>query len=160
MLLEVISWHMRRIIPPTKTRPWLRTILCPASLWRVGEGVWLMLGTPPNMLMLMSTRFTMSEINSGLHKPSINKGLVKSNSWLSLLSQLSRISFRLFGLHPTGLLCPWDSPGKNTGVGCRFLLQGIFLSQGSNLHLLHWQEDSLPLSHLGYFFNLKRADDL
>lgn len=39
-----------------------------------------MLGTPPNMLMLMSTRFTMSEINSGLHKPSINKGLVKSNS--------------------------------------------------------------------------------
>ena len=25
------------------------------------------------------------------------------------------------------LLCPWDSPGKNTGVGCHFLLQGIFL---------------------------------
>ena len=34
------------------------------------------------------------------------------------------------------LLCPWDSPGKNTGVGCHFLLQGIFLTQGSNLHLL------------------------
>ena len=33
-------------------------------------------------------------------------------------------------------LCPWDSPGKNTGVGCRFLLQGIFLTQGSNLRLL------------------------
>ena len=33
-------------------------------------------------------------------------------------------------------LCPWDSPGKNTGVGCRALLQGIFLTQGSNLHLL------------------------
>ena len=29
------------------------------------------------------------------------------------------------------------------------LLQGIFLTQGSNLHLLHWQADSLPLSHLG-----------
>ena len=45
-------------------------------------------------------------------------------------------------------LCPWDSPGKNTGVGCHFLLQGIFPTQGSNLclvHLLHWQEDSLPL---------------
>ena len=26
----------------------------------------------------------------------------------------------------TRLLCPWDSPGKNTGVGCHFLLQGIF----------------------------------
>ena len=30
------------------------------------------------------------------------------------------------------LLCPWESPGKNTGVGCHALLQGIFLTQGSN----------------------------
>ena len=36
------------------------------------------------------------------------------------------------GLYPTRLLCPWDSPGRNTGVGCHFLLQGIFLTQGSN----------------------------
>ena len=40
-------------------------------------------------------------------------------------------------------------PGKNTGVGCHFLLQGILLTQGLNLHLLHWQVDSLPQSHLG-----------
>ena len=39
-----------------------------------------------------------------------------------------------------------DFPGKNTGLGCHFLLQGIFLTQGSNLHLLHWQVDSLPLA--------------
>ena len=32
-------------------------------------------------------------------------------------------SVRLHGLQPTRLLCPWDSPGKNTGVGCHFLLQ-------------------------------------
>ena len=32
---------------------------------------------------------------------------------------------------------------------CHFLLQGIFLTQGSNLHLLHWQVGSLPQSHLG-----------
>ena len=41
--------------------------------------------------------------------------------------------------------CLWDSPGKNTGVGCHALLQGIFLTQGSNLHLLyllHWQAGS------------------
>ena len=50
---------------------------------------------------------------------------------------------------PSGLLCPWDFPGKNTGVGCHLLLQGIFLTQGSNLCLLHWQAGSLPLSHLG-----------
>ena len=43
-------------------------------------------------------------------------------------------------------------PGKNTGMGCHFLLQEIFPTQGSNLHLfslLHWQEDSLPLAPPG-----------
>ena len=56
------------------------------------------------------------------------------------------------GLKPTRLLCPWDFPGKNPGVGCHFLLQGIFLTQGSNLcllHLLHHQVDPLILHHLG-----------
>ena len=50
------------------------------------------------------------------------------------------------------LLCSWDSAGKNTGVGCHFLLQGIFLIQGSNPHLLclsHWQAGSLPLALSG-----------
>ena len=47
------------------------------------------------------------------------------------------------------LLCPWDFPGKNTGVSCHFLLQGIFQTQGSNPCLLHWQADSLPLCHQG-----------
>ena len=51
------------------------------------------------------------------------------------------------GLSPARLLCLWDSLGKNTGVGCHVLLQGIFLTQGLNSSLLHWQEDSLPLSH-------------
>ena len=43
------------------------------------------------------------------------------------------------GLKSTKLLCPWNFPGKNTGVDCHFLLQWIFLIQGSNLCLLHWQ---------------------
>ena len=38
---------------------------------------------------------------------------------------------------PVRLLCSWDSPSKNTGLGCHFLLQGIFLTQGPNPHLLH-----------------------
>ena len=46
-------------------------------------------------------------------------------------------------------LCPRDLPDKNTGVGCHFLLQEIFLTQGSNLHLLHLQADSLLLSYQG-----------
>ena len=58
-----------------------------------------------------------------------------------------------YGLEPSRLLCPWDSPGKNTRVGCHALLQGIFLTQGLNLYLLcllHWQAGSLPLArHLG-----------
>ena len=48
-------------------------------------------------------------------------------------------------------LYPWDFPGRNTGVGCHFLLQGIFPSQESNPRLLHWQADSLLLSHQGSF---------
>ena len=41
-------------------------------------------------------------------------------------------SLRPHGQYPARLLCPWDFPGKNTGVGSDFLLQGIFLTQGSN----------------------------
>ena len=42
-----------------------------------------------------------------------------------------------------------DSPGENTGVGCHSPLQVIFLIQGSNSCLLHWQADSVPLCYLG-----------
>ena len=56
------------------------------------------------------------------------------------------------GLQPTRLLCLWNFPGKNAGVCCHSLLQGIFPTQGLNLHLLcflHLQACSLSLSHLG-----------
>jgi len=56
-------------------------------------------------------------------------------------------SLQPHGLKPARLLWPWNFLGKNTGVGCHFLLQGIFPTQGSNPHLpclLHWQADSLP----------------
>ena len=51
------------------------------------------------------------------------------------------------GLSPASLLCPWDSSGKNTGVVCRFLLQGIFLTQGSNPGLLHCSQIVYHLSY-------------
>ena len=41
-------------------------------------------------------------------------------------------SLQPYGLKPTRLLCPQDSPGKNNGVGCHAPFQGIFLTQGSN----------------------------
>ena len=45
------------------------------------------------------------------------------------------------------ILLSMGFPGKNTGVGCHFLLQRIFATQGWNSCLLHWQAASLPLSH-------------
>ena len=53
------------------------------------------------------------------------------------------------GLRPASLLCPWDSPGKNTGMNSHFLLQGIFQTQGSNPGLLHWRQILYCLSHQG-----------
>ena len=59
-----------------------------------------------------------------------------------------RLSVILWTVYPPRLLYPWDSPGKNTGVGCHAPLPGIFPKQGSIphlLHLLHWQVGSLRL---------------
>ena len=53
------------------------------------------------------------------------------------------------GQQPTRLRCPWDFPGKNTGVGWHFLLQGILPTQGSNLSLLHCRQTLSCLSHQG-----------
>ena len=52
------------------------------------------------------------------------------------------------------LLCPWDFPGKNTGVGCHFPRQGIFLTHGSNprlLRLLPWQYVITVCDHISIF---------
>ena len=47
----------------------------------------------------------------------------------------------------TRLLCPWNSLGKDTGMGHHYLLQGIFLTQGSNLGLLHCRQILYCLNH-------------
>ena len=75
-------------------------------------------------------------------------GLAANRVWL----------FWPHGLWPARLLYPWNSPGKNTGVSCRFLLQGIFLSQRSNsslLHLLHCRWILDLLSHWGFLHTYK-----
>ena len=71
------------------------------------------------------------------------------SSFLPPLTCFSHV--RLFGtlwtIQPTRLLCPWDFPGKNTGVGCHFLLEGIFLTPGLNSRLPvspALEADSLP----------------
>ena len=52
-------------------------------------------------------------------------------------------------IQPTRVLYSWNSPGKNPGVGCRFIVQGTFLTQGSNLGLLHCRQFLYRLSHQG-----------
>ena len=52
-------------------------------------------------------------------------------------------------LRPCGICSPWNSPGQNTGVGSRSLLQGIFPTQGLNLGLLHCKRILYQLSHKG-----------
>ena len=59
------------------------------------------------------------------------------------------VSFRPHGLKPARLFCPWNSPGKNAGVCCHSLLQGIFRTQESNMFLLHCRQILYHLSHQG-----------
>ena len=70
----------------------------------------------------------------------------------SCLTLCGPMDFSHQALLPAKFFCLWNFPGKDTGMGCHCLLQGIFLTQGSNphlLHLLHWQVDSLPLAPPG-----------
>ena len=61
------------------------------------------------------------------------------------------------GVYPSRLLCPWYFPGKNTGVGCHFLLQVNFSIQGSNPGLLPSRQILYWLSHQGSLIShLKR----
>ena len=63
-------------------------------------------------------------------------------------------SLQSHGLQPARLLCPWDSPGKNTGMGSHSLLQGIFPTQGSNPGLLHYR---WSLNHMCYQGNPSKS---
>ena len=72
---------------------------------------------------------------------------------LSCAQLLSHVRlFATHGLYLARLLCPWNFPGKNTGVGCNFLLLGIFLTQGLNPFSCISgisRQISLSLHHLG-----------
>ena len=72
---------------------------------------------------------------------------------LALACALSRSvvsdSLQRHGQQPSRLLCPWNFPGKNTGVGCYFLLQGIFPTLGLNPGLPHCRQTLHHLSHQG-----------
>ena len=93
-----------------------------------------------------SMGFSKQEYWSGLPFPSPVSSLdkVKKDSRLVVSD-----SVWPHGLWLTSILCPRNSPGKNTGLGCHSLLQGIFPTQGSNLCLLHCRQILYHLSYQG-----------
>ena len=76
------------------------------------------------------------------------------NAFTDLKSESVSHSVVSDSLTPWTVVCQaplsWNSPDKNTGVGCHFLLQEIFPTQGSNPGLLHCRQMLYPLSHQGY----------
>ena len=77
------------------------------------------------------------------HATAHNKIQIQSKT----VSPQSCLTLLPHGLYPPGFLCPWDSPGKDTGVGCHSLRQEIFLTQTMNLGPLHCRQ---ILHHLSY----------
>ena len=65
---------------------------------------------------------------------------------MQLVAQ-SCLTLQLHGLQPARLLCPWNSPGKNTGMDYHSLHQWIFLTQGLNPGLLHFRQSHYHLNH-------------
>ena len=81
---------------------------------------------------------------------------VKSSVWFNVAcvcaQSLSHIQLLAAPWTAARLFCPWNSLGKNTVMGCHFLFQRIYLTQGSSMCLmclLLWQVDSLPLAPPG-----------
>ena len=117
---------------------------------------------------LLSVRKMLIKATTKYHCPSTRKAKMKEN-WQDKCWQEYRLtetlkywlpvcvfnrsvvsnSLRPHGLQPAKLLCPWDSPGKNTGVGSHFLLQGIFPTQGLNWGLSLCRQILYHLSHQG-----------
>ena len=102
-----------------------------------------------NQLLIFSvakTDFSTKHFNSKLKLKCVKREhMLKSVRCCFVVDKLCPTLLWPCGLQPARLLCPWDSPGKNTRVGCHFLLQGIFLTQGLNPCLLlgrqilyHW----------------------
>ena len=104
------------------------------------EGHYIMIKDHKNEKKIIKIREDITIIN--IYTPNIVTSEV-------IQSCPSRVSLWSHGLYPTMLLCPWDFPGKSNGVGCHFLLQRIFLTQGSNPGLLHCRQMLYRLSHQG-----------
>ena len=133
---------------------WMALLTQWTWVW-VNSGSWWWTGRPGVLWFMGSQRVGhdwATEMNWTEHE--LDRILVHSLLSCISLCVCSVMSDSLgpHGLWPSRLLYPWDSLGKNTGVGCHALLQRIFTTQGSNLgllYVLHRQEITNPA---GRFF--------
>ena len=86
--------------------------------------------------------------------PVLSQSVVSCNILTAVCVSYSLICLRPHGLYPARLLCPWNSPGKNTGVGCHSLLQGIVVNGSPTIwevggnwcvrSIVGWKAESCP----------------
>ena len=117
--------YMPQLICAGPTKPSRKKDLCVETLIICLTSLWMFV---INNLPWSCLKVTLSLFPP--HPVFIGTSQEKSHLLKHLLSHV-----RLFGpsgLWPGSLLCPWNSPGKNAGVGCHSLLQWIFLTQGLN----------------------------
>ena len=103
------------------------------------------------------TLFILIHSSVDRHYGCFHFGAIMNNAAFSIYKFLKTLfytesesrSVMFHSLRPHGLYSPWNSPGQNTGVGSLPLLQGIFLTQGSNPGLPHCRHIRYQLSHKG-----------
>ena len=96
-------------------------------------GLYFLLGSTGSVLWLSGTSLVVEPV---LHTVGGLRGLAIEGAWGGAGSAAVMQGLSSCPLSSARLFCPWDSLGKNTGVGCHFFLQGIFLTQRSNKGLL------------------------
>ena len=140
-----------------------RSLLYKYSLWCIPKALskyWADLDSIPcsaaNFLLDFQQIAQMSSVEFLISRIKMVASVASFYCTHAKLFQLCPSSLWPHALYPTRLLCPWDSPGKDTGVGCDALLQGTFSMQGWKLCLLClllWQVGCLPLISPGKPFS-------
>ena len=137
-------------------------------LWGISEGliIWLQIWEDAESLVSTASLRSLFSICQYL-TPLSSLALAHFSTRNQLRSESENVShtvmsnsLRPHGLYPARLLCPWNSAGKNTGVGNHSLLQGIFPVQELKLSLLHCRRTLYHLSHQGSPRNQLRTSTL
>ena len=103
----------------------------------------------PGVLWFMGSQRVGHDWATELNWTEQTKWFIYCCMMMMMLVAQSCPTLRPHELMPTRPLWPWDSPGKKTGVSSHSLLQGIFLTEGSNFDLLHYRQILYHLSHQG-----------